>query len=375
MHDWQDEVLRFPEDIVPPAFMWRSGASGEESGLESRPSVIQSHYMQIREYLEKEGYADLTRMSDRLETRQSRLEGRVSTLESRLLYLRAQQRAFHDLYGEIKSALGSPESEASESPRETTLGEALLDEDHGLELSTRSAWKLDVGSDDGSKKVLHGAQIAYRPPDEEVDSDLQTLRTDFDSADVYRFDTLVFTGDRRWKEVFDQFEDRLAALGERKSKVRRTRDLLRFRRGIIETVLYQKEAFGSVAELTEEKAKEIASRSGSGRPTRLDDPEQVLEKLNAVCEWLDGDPPPHFKSKENGGGLANYVAGKFPMLSVGGARSYLMEVFPQLEREYPDLSVPSLESATDGRAYIKKADEIHRLRDEYRRRVVSKKGA
>jgi len=370
MHNWKDKVLRFPEDIVPPAFMWRSETSGEEPGLESRSSVIQSHYRQIREYLKQEGYGDLTRMSDRLEIRQSRLGERVSTFESRLLYLRAQQTAFHDLYGEIESSHGSSESGGSESQRETTLGEALLDEDHGLKLSTRSAWKLDVGSDDGSKKALHGAQITYRPPDEEADSDLQTLRTDFDSADLYPSDALVFTGDKTWEEVFNQFEDRLKALGEHNSKVRRTCDLLGFRHGIIETVLYQAEAFGSVAELTDEKAEELASQSGPGRPSRLNDPRRVLDTLNAVCEWIDGDPPPHFRTRTNDEGLANFVAQKVH-LSVGGARSYLMEIFPQLEREY-DLPVPSLESKTDGRAYIEKADGIRRLRDEYRRQVVSK---
>lgn len=368
--NWQDEVLRFPEDIVPPAFMWRSETSGEESGLESRSSVIQSHYEQIREYLEEEGYGDLTRMSDRLKTRQSRLEERVSTWESRLLYLRTQQTAFHNLYSEIESALGSPESEVSESQRETTLGQTLLDEDHGLELSTSSGWSLDMGKDDGTGKARHSMRIAYRPSEEEIDPDLQTLRANFDSADLYPSDALVFTGDRTWEEVFDQFENRLKALGERKSKVRRTCDLLSFRHGIIETVLYQAEVFGFVAELADDKAEELASQSGPGRPSRLNDPKRVLDTLNAVCEWVDGDPPPHFRTRANDEGLANFVAQKIH-LSVDGARSYVMEVFRQLEREY-DLPVPNLESKTDGRAYIEKADGIRRLRDEYRQQVMSK---
>jgi hypothetical protein len=303
--DWQDEILRFPEDIVPPAFMWRSETSGEESGLESRSSVIQSHYQQIREYLEEEGYGDLTRMSDRLKTRQSRLEERVSTLESRLLYLKAQQTAFHDLYGEIESALGSSESEGSESPRETTIGEALLDEDHGLELSTSSVWKLDMGNDDGSEKALHSMRIAYRPSDDEVDLDLQTLRTNFDSADVYSFDALVFTGDRRWGEVFDQFEDRLTTLRERKSEVRKTRDLLGFRRGIIETVLYQIGAFGKSEQMSEGDAQKIANEqlpdAFEGRPTLRNhaaeivkkyrnDPSSLPEKMGQFKEnWVPSD--------------------------------------------------------------------------------------
>ena len=259
MHDWQDEVLRFPEDIVPPAFMWRSEASGEESGLGSRSSVIRSHYEEIRKYLEEKGYADLALMSDRLETRQSRLEERLSTLESRLLYLKAQQTAFYDCYAEIESAFGSSGSKTSESLRKTPIGDAMLDEDLALELSTNSAWKLDMGSDDGSDNALNSMRIAYHPSDDKVNPDLQALRTDFDSADLYPSDKFVFTGDRTWGEVFDRFEIRIESLRERRGKLRKTRELLDFRYAMAETVLFQFEAFGKTVEMTEEKARRLGA--------------------------------------------------------------------------------------------------------------------
>lgn len=115
-----------------------------------------------------------------------------------------------------------------------------------------------MGNDDGTEKTLTSMRIAYRPSDDEIDHDLQTLRTDFDSADLYPSDALVFTGDKTWEEVFDRFEDRLTALGERKSKIRRTLDLLGFRHGIVETVLYQIEAFGKPEKMNEGDAQKIA---------------------------------------------------------------------------------------------------------------------
>jgi len=258
MDKWQNEVISLPEDIIPPAFMWRSEMASEQSALESRKSVVKKHYEEIREFLEADGYGDLTRMSNRLETRESRLAERSNALESRLLYVRVQRTAFHDWYAEIESSLGSAESEISKSPSKTKIGEALLDEDrYEPDFSKGNAWKVDWRKEDGTEKALNRMRISYHPSDEEVDPDLQVLNTDFDSAHLYRSDTVVFTGDRNWREIIDRFDDRIESLREQKDKLRKTRELLNFRHGIAETVLFQFEAFGKTVEMTDEKARRL----------------------------------------------------------------------------------------------------------------------
>lgn len=349
--------------------MWRPETTDKSSDLGTRPSLIKEHYEGIRKRLRDEGYGDLTRMADRLQTRISKFEDKLESLESRVLYLQAQREAFYNRYNEIESSL-----EENDSQGNGPIGRNLSAAKHRKHFKD-DAWKIDRGNNSNSEQALSNIRISYRPSHEEVNSDLSVFTTEFDPADLYSFDTLVFNGDQTWKEVFDQFENRLGSLRERKNKILRTRDLLEFRLGIVEMVLYQVEAFGSVGELTEAEAEAIASQSEPGRPTRLERPEYVFEVLSAVCEWLDSNPPPHFRTTSNDEGLANFVAEEidFELASVEGAKSFLMEIFPQLEKAYPDLPVPELESKTDGRAYVDKADEIRRLRDEYEREVVLKK--
>lgn len=271
MDDWQNEVLLLSGDIVPPAFMcdtdtWDTEAEDQGLKLETTSAVIKRHFEEIRKLLEEEGYGDLTRMADRLEERVLRLEDRSETLGSRLLYLNTQHNAYRDRFTEFKSSFEDREFEVRGSVREAPIGRTWLDqESNEMKFFEENAWEVDLeGDNDTLEETLPSMRVSYHPTEENVDPDLQVFSVDFDAADLHTSDTLVFTGDTTWKEVFDQFGKRLRSLTDRKGKLRRTRELLRFRHGIAETVLYQVEAFGDPKEMTDENARRIAANDHDG---------------------------------------------------------------------------------------------------------------
>lgn len=138
---------------------------------------------------------------------------------------------------------------------------------------------------------------------------------------------------------------------------------------MVKTVLYRFEAYGSVDEMTEAEAQEIAEESKPGRPRRIENPEEVVETLNVVCEWLETDPPNVFKGE---GGLVNFASEKFPFSAKSTVRDRIRSTFRQLAKEYPNLPTPDLTTGTNGREYVESESEIRELRDEYKARVVEK---
>jgi hypothetical protein len=348
----------------PPRFLWKE--EGDTYDVEKEKDVIRGHYNKAVGVLnEGVGYDTLRGMKEHLEAHHNRAKEAASRYESRRNYARLQ-------FGLMKQKVISIARERVEEEDDEAVEEEatqVLDEPMGAHAEALigdgigAVWAITWSAYEDKENTLSDISIHFRPENN------THYKNQVDEEDLRRTDQRLFDGDETWRDALESIQRRWEHVEEQHERAVKTKELLRFRAAVVKTVLYRFEAYGSAQEMTEAEAQEITEESKPGRPRRIENPEEVVETLNVVCEWLDTNPQEVFRGE---GGLVNFASEKFPFRAKSTVRDRIRSTFRQLAKEYPDLPTPDLTTGTNGREYVESASEIRELRDEYKARFIEK---
>lgn len=291
MADWdRSDVFSLAPSMHPPRFMWL----GEDDtyDLEEEKAVIRKHYNRAVEILDGgEGYDALKGMKERLDTHHSKAKQAESRYESRRNYARLQ-------FGLMERKIISIARERVEGEDDEAVEEEanqILDEPMGEHWETEDGtfrrspptevWStMAVGSFNADERLedkrilLSDLSIHFRPEKDE------SWGQEFDEDHLHSTDKRTFDGDETWQDAWDSIHQRWEHLEEQHERAANTRELLRFRLGVIETVLYRLEAYGSVEEMTESEAGDIARERRRDTPKRMMDWEINAAQLYAYVQ-------------------------------------------------------------------------------------------
>lgn len=267
----RSDVLDLSPAMYPPEFMW---AGEGEYDLEIEERVIQEHFNETVSVLDGGlGYDTLSGMKERLDVHHSRAEEAATRFESRRNYARLQVAAMKE---KVLSIAQEREGENSDDAV-VERGNQILDEPMGKHWKTEdgavrmteapteewfvmaSGYNPDEHWEENGEIPLSDISINFRP--EKGDWAIE-----FTEDHLRPTDKRLFDGDETWRDALESIRRRGKNLEESYEQARQTRELLRFRRAVIETVLYRFEAYGSVEQMTEEEAQEIASEQDEEGP-------------------------------------------------------------------------------------------------------------
>lgn len=259
----RSDVLDLSPAMYPPEFMW---AEEGEYDLEIEERVIQEHFNETVDVLDGGlGYDTLSGMKERLDAHHSRAEEAATRFESRRNYARLQVATMKE---KVLSIAREREGENSD---EAVLerGNQILDEPMGKHWKTEdgavrmteapteewfvmaSGYNTDERWEENGEIPLSDISIHLRP--EKGD-----WATEFTEDHLHPTDKRLFDGDDTWRDALESIHRRRKHLEESYEQARQTRELLRFRRAVVETVLYRFEAYGSVEQMTEAEAQDVA---------------------------------------------------------------------------------------------------------------------
>jgi len=345
MAEWdRTDVFLLAPSMHPPRFMWRG--EGDTYDWEREKAVIREHYDKAVGVLnEGAGYDTLRGMKERLEAHHSRAKEAASGYESRRKYARLQFAVMREKV--ISIAQERVEREDDEAVEEEA--NQILDEPMG------AYWRTEEGKvemDGGLDSIWVVTATGFNPDERWADgippSDVNIhfrpennthYKDQFEEDDLHRTDQRLFDGDETWRDALESIHQRWEHLEEQHERAVNTRELLRFRLGVIETVLYRFEAYGSVEEMTESEAGDIARERRRDTPKRMMDWEINAAQLYAyvqehgqpssmeeLCEETKVSPRQAWdRLKEQGYGIGEGVTGLV---------SALEEWAPEFEEEY-----------------------------------------
>lgn len=344
MADWdRSDVFSLAPSMHPPRFMWL----GEDDtyDLEEEKAVIRKHYNRAVEILDGGGGYDALRgMKERLDSHHSKAKQAESRYKSRRKYARLQFGLME------KKVISIARERVEEEDDEAVEEEAnqILDEPMGAHW--RENGEIAISGD--LEAVWYVTASSYHPDEQGADGEIPTsgvnihfrpersdFATDFDEDHLHSTDKRLFDGDETWRDAWDSIHRRWEHLEEQHERAANTRELLRFRAAVVKTVLYRFEAYGSVVEMTESEAGDIA------RERRRDDPKRMMDwEINAAQLYAyvqEHGQPSSMKElhedthvsprqawdrlKEQGYGIGEGVAGLV---------SALEEWAPEFEEEY-----------------------------------------
>jgi len=124
-----------------------------------------------------------------------------------------------------------------------------------------------------------------------------------------------FPGEETWNAAVKRLNQLTRPVKDQQDRLQRTAELARFRRSVLQNVLYQFEVFGQVQErLSEDEGQvdELAAKQPQpGRDSTLNDPGAYpAETLNAVLEWTgdDANRERPFRSGSHNESLCGFVS-------------------------------------------------------------------
>lgn len=371
--DWKEwGVLSSLEIIDPPHFLMLG--EDQQEGPSEPSEVIQKHYNDIVGELEDGGYERLVTLESRLTSHLSEVEDQVKSWRGRVQNVNLQLEAYRQRLQKIaaEGAENPPQfKKVPDSLLSTPIGKQWFT-DGKIEADPEGNWDVSETQGFDSAPPLSNLTIRYEVTEEALHRFQLPRGYGYDEFDLESFQNWPFSrfsGDTTWESVFESLKKHLKLARDHESRATRTLKFLRFRLSIVGTVLYRYEVFGSVYEMTDEEAQEIADKTSPGRKRRIENPDEILKTLNVVCQWLDTEPRPVFKGQ---GGLVGFASENFSHLTEDGVRDRIRDTFQQLADEYPGLPVPHLGTGTNGRKYVESESEIRELRDEYKARFVEK---
>jgi hypothetical protein len=301
MADWdRTDVFSLASPMHPPPFMWKG--AGDTYDVEKEKGVIREHYDKAVGVLnEGAGYDTLRGMMDRLEAHHNRAKEAASGYESRRNYARLQSAVMRESV--ISIARERVEREDDEAVEEEA--NQILDEPMGAHAETLigdgidSVWRTPWSSFGDKESTLKDINIHFNPENN------SNYKVQFEEDDLHRTDQRVFDGDETWRGALESIHQRWEHLEEQHERAVNTKELLRFRLGVIETVLYRFEAYGSVEKMSDTEAQRVVDRElpdiFSGRPTLRNHAERLVKKyrqrstslpdgMEAFKEWVpDGE--------------------------------------------------------------------------------------
>jgi len=269
--------------------MWYKGKASEADEFRYGPDIVQDHHDKMTNLLDEHGYIALVRMSERIENRRSEMESKLEKKEVQLECIDIQKQAYRDKYSEVRHT-----TEGAKAPLQTPIGKAWLDEKGQITLSEESPWDISQMDDELQGGSLANLRVSYSPDETfnaKLSAELLISTSDFELENAFSSVRLEPSGDRMWGIVFDELEDLRKMREKRRDKLRRTRDLFRFRYAVAELVLYQFEAFGDTEEMSDEIARKMISEQ---LPDIFEKDSKPLEYAMEVQEiYEDGwDPSP-----------------------------------------------------------------------------------
>jgi len=279
--DWKEwGVVRTIEGLHAPRFLLGNWETVEEFNRETR-ALVEEHWSQFRGMLSDEGnasdegisevegsgYAALCRLQERLDSRHEKIQESLEEWEFEANLRKLIIAGFKQKVKEI-AVERATDSEGSE-PSEEELKDAW---EHVLDRPMGEAWppdELDLPitlDGDGWQVSLIQMRAASEEPKPPQISDLsiQYLPEDdalewagIDPDSVSRFEIRSFDGDTTWSDALERLGKRFDTYETQREQYERSLKVIEFRRRILKNVLHQFETYGSVEEMTEEKAGEI----------------------------------------------------------------------------------------------------------------------
>lgn len=276
MADWdRDDVFSLAPSMHPPRFMWKE--EGDTYDVEKEKGVIREHYDKAVGVLNGgAGYDTLRGMKERLEAHHNRAKEAASGYESRRNYAQLQ-------FGIMKQKVISIARERVEREDDEAVQEEaneIIDEPMGAYWRTEEGKPVSGGAPNA---VWSTGAIGYNTDERWADgiplSDMNIYfkpennthyKEEFEEDDLHRTDQRLFDGDETWRDALESIQRRWERVEEQHERAVNTKELLRFRLGVIKTVLYRFEAYGSVEKMSDTEAGDIA------RDRRRDASERIM---------------------------------------------------------------------------------------------------
>jgi len=188
-------------------------------------------------------------------------------LEKRLRELRSQLRRFEREYYYYQLQQELIEDDVREFGGDTSLQQAL---EENTEEMNRRGWTWTY-----ERSTFHASQtddaatpqriVQHRVPEEKMRRFLIRVDDDVDESYVPNSGPLTFSSDMKFSSAADISGWPVGSVMETLRKTRRTCDLIRFRSAILNNVLFQYEATGTVQKITPEDAKGLLDDEKEGR--------------------------------------------------------------------------------------------------------------
>jgi hypothetical protein len=282
------------------------------------------------------GYQRLLALRENMEARQDELRKKLEKWEDRESWLQKlegqyiakllvvagveHQSVWRGRENPIEQ-LDLDDSQVADEP----IVEAFLefDEDGGLEgrPDLESGWMLRVdglfqGAESDGSRLFQVPEFGLE--DERLRRDNIMIRFGFSTEELQNLgidpenlptsrQAIQMDPSTTWREALDQLKDKEQSVREKKGRPERTLQVLEFRLGILEDVLYRFEAFGSIERLTEEEAQEAAREAIEDKST----PEGWEKNAAMMHAYFSNHTTPEYISKvdeamEEAGGLDSF---------------------------------------------------------------------
>lgn len=279
----RSDVFPLSRGMAPPDFMWAWEDKSHQ--LERRRRVIQEHFNKAVSVLGNgEGYEALLSMKERIASHLSTAKEEAQKWRSRREYMTARLQGMRQKVREIAEGR-SEDSGDPVSERDALLNEPLA---KYWQTSDGMVERAGPGGEWSIMSTMYSEQDEINPSDIFVDHRPDTekyfFHEGFDEDHIRTHEKRSLDGDDTWSDALESIEKTRSDLEELHKKAKRTKQLLHFRLGVVDTVLCRFEMFCTVEEMTEEEAEEIAEKERSGNYRRMMDWEMNAAQLYAYVQ-------------------------------------------------------------------------------------------
>jgi hypothetical protein len=283
-----DDLQRFITGMEPPPFQLGGFYQPKDGPPNNRRRRQREVWKEFAAPLNSAGPAEVHQVWRSLQEMEERLSDRYDELRQKSERLENRAKVYQ-LFAQL---LAMKAREHGEQTGESKIREAEEENFH-VKPDGPFTWKVEAGK---------SPQLVVRPSKEK----LEQVGIDPEAVPPHHR-ARSFSGEETWNAAVKRLHQLTRPVKDHQDDLQRTAGLARFRRGVLENVLYQFEVFGQVQEKLPEgdlqQVDELAAKQPQpGRDSILNDPTAYPSKtLNAVLEWTsdNANKPKPFRSECN----------------------------------------------------------------------------
>jgi len=248
-------VIGKPRPLYIPPFMMsaegfpKSGPGASEAYNEKAGEILKEHWDGAVDILQKDGYAALVTMKDRLQENREEAKNSFERWRDRTRYVQLVRTAYANP-GEWADA------DVPEDVHGRPMGEILLSRNGGArgDLIVGEGWEIvwEGWTNDPTELTFDDWSVEYRPTDDVL------KRRNINPEHVDPLESRRFSAADTWRDAVDALQDPLTRNADWQRLFDRTEQLIAFRSNVVEAVLYRFEVFGSVEKLDPAGAEHMA---------------------------------------------------------------------------------------------------------------------